>query len=55
MMSDRPALALGGQAGRTSGLRDFIEYAQEKGDVWFARRIDIAEHWLAQHPAEGVA
>ena len=31
-----------GQAGRTSGLREFIEYALEHGDVWFARRIDIA-------------
>ena len=34
-----------GQAGRTSALRDFIEYAQEKGDVWFTRRIDIANWW----------
>ena len=27
-----------GQAGRISALRDFLEYAHEKGDVWFARR-----------------
>ena len=26
-------------------LREFIEYAQKKGDVWFARRIDIANWW----------
>jgi peptidoglycan/xylan/chitin deacetylase (PgdA/CDA1 family) len=38
-----------GQAGRTSGLREFIEYAQQKGDVWFARRIDIAHWWLQHH------
>jgi len=38
-----------GQAGRTSALREFIEYALEKGDVWFARRIDIARWWLAHH------
>ena len=25
-----------GQAGRISALRDFLEYAHEKGDVWFA-------------------
>lgn len=38
-----------GQAGRTSALREFIEYALEKGDVWFARRIDIARWWLEHH------
>ena len=38
-----------GQAGRTSGLRDLIEYALGKGDVWFARRIDIARWWLQNH------
>jgi peptidoglycan/xylan/chitin deacetylase (PgdA/CDA1 family) len=38
-----------GHAGRASALREFIEYAQKKGDVWFARRIDIARHWLAHH------
>lgn len=38
-----------GQAGRASALRDFIEYALEKGDVWFARRIDVAEWWREHH------
>jgi allantoinase len=38
-----------GQAGRASALRDFLEYAHEKGDVWFARRIDIANWWLEHH------
>ena len=38
-----------GQAGRTSGLREFIEYAMGKGDVWLARRIDIARWWLEHH------
>ena len=38
-----------GQAGRASALRDFIEYAHDKGDVWFARRIDIANYWLEHH------
>ena len=37
-----------GQAARTSGLRDFIEYALGTGDVWFARRVDIARLWLDQ-------
>ena len=38
-----------GQAGRTSALREFIEYALEKGDVWFARRADIAQWWIDHH------
>lgn len=38
-----------GQAGRTSALREVIEYANAQGDVWFARRIDIAEWWLDHH------
>lgn len=37
-----------GQAGRTSALREFIQYAQSKGKVWFARRDDIAELWTDQ-------
>jgi peptidoglycan/xylan/chitin deacetylase (PgdA/CDA1 family) len=39
-----------GQAARTNALREFIEYAQAKGDVWFCRRMEIAEHWLKNHP-----
>jgi len=35
-----------GQAGRTSALRQLIEYVQEKDDVIFMRRIDIANWWL---------
>jgi peptidoglycan/xylan/chitin deacetylase (PgdA/CDA1 family) len=38
-----------GQAARVNALREFIEYAQEQGDVWFARRIDIARWWLDHH------
>jgi peptidoglycan/xylan/chitin deacetylase (PgdA/CDA1 family) len=38
-----------GQATRSSALRDFIEYALGKGDVWFARRSDIADWWLKHH------
>lgn len=38
-----------GQAGRTHALREIIEYALELGDVWFARRIDIARWWLQHH------
>jgi peptidoglycan/xylan/chitin deacetylase (PgdA/CDA1 family) len=38
-----------GQAGRASALREFIEYALALGDVWIARRIDIARWWLTHH------
>jgi peptidoglycan/xylan/chitin deacetylase (PgdA/CDA1 family) len=34
-----------GQPGRASALQALIEHAQRRGDVWFARRIDIAELW----------
>jgi len=43
-----------GQAARTGALREFIEYAQAKGGVWFARRSDIA-HWWNQHSEEFVS
>ena len=39
-----------GRPGRLASLQRFIEYARDHGDVWFARRIDIAKHWAAHHP-----
>ncbi len=39
-----------GRPGRIAGLRRFLEYARSHQDVWFARRIDIAEHWSETHP-----
>ena len=38
-----------GQAARISALRQFFDYALEKGGVWFARRIDIANWWNEHH------
>jgi peptidoglycan/xylan/chitin deacetylase (PgdA/CDA1 family) len=38
-----------GQAARTSALREFIEYGLAQGDVWFARRCDIATWWHEHH------
>lgn len=40
-----------GRPGRVMALKRFIDYAQSHADVWFARRIDIARHWAATHPA----
>lgn len=39
-----------GQAGRASALREFIEYAQAREGVWFARRKDIAQWFLDKYP-----
>ena len=38
-----------GRPGRIAALRRFLEYASSHADVWFARRIDIAEHWMKFH------
>lgn len=34
-----------GRPGRIAGLERLLEHIRGKGDVWFARRMDIAEHW----------
>jgi len=38
-----------GQPSRVSALREFLEYALQKDKVWIARRLDIANHWLANY------
>ncbi|GAB5468072.1 MAG: allantoinase PuuE [Rhodospirillales bacterium] len=38
-----------GQASRMQALRAFLDYALGKGDVWFCRRLDIAEWWHEHH------
>ncbi|MEB4593216.1 allantoinase PuuE [Candidatus Thiothrix sp. Deng01] len=39
-----------GRPGRFRALQRFVEYAQQQQDVWFCRRIDIARHWIKEHP-----
>jgi peptidoglycan/xylan/chitin deacetylase (PgdA/CDA1 family) len=41
---------LSGQAARASVVREFIDYALNKGRVWFAKREEIAHSWIAQFP-----
>ncbi|HZO79164.1 MAG TPA: polysaccharide deacetylase family protein [Solirubrobacteraceae bacterium] len=41
-----------GNPGRADALARFIDYAQSLGDVWFARRIDIANTFIQQQPAD---
>jgi len=42
-----------GRPGRIKALERFFQYVKSFDDVWFARRIDIAEHWRAQFPYQG--
>jgi allantoinase len=41
---------LAGRPARAAALARFLDYVQGHDQVWVARRIDIAEHWHAQHP-----
>ena len=52
MMSIGLHCRLAGRPGRAAAVQKFIEYAQSFQDVWFARRIDIAQHWIAHHPPQ---
>lgn len=40
-----------GRPGRAAALERFLDYVQSHDKVWVARRIDIARHWHAEHPA----
>ena len=39
-----------GRPARLASLARFLDYARSHDRVWFARRIDIARHWIATHP-----
>jgi peptidoglycan/xylan/chitin deacetylase (PgdA/CDA1 family) len=41
-----------GQPNRTWAVREFLSKARQDPRVRFMRRLDIAEHWLATHPAK---
>lgn len=49
MMSVGLHCRLVGRPGRIAALEKFVKYVKRK-NVWIARRIDIARHWLKQHP-----
>lgn len=42
---------IAGRPGRTIAVEQFLDHVVQSGDAWIARRIDIARHWLAEHPA----
>lgn len=39
-----------GRPGKIAGLKRFLDYAKSHKDVWFPRRIEIADHWKKTHP-----
>ena len=50
MMSVGLHCRLGGRPGRAAAHTRFLDYVQSKPKVWLPRRIDIARHWIANHP-----
>jgi peptidoglycan/xylan/chitin deacetylase (PgdA/CDA1 family) len=51
MMSVGLHCRIAGRPGRAAALARFLDYVRGHERVWVARRIDIARHWLARHPA----
>jgi peptidoglycan/xylan/chitin deacetylase (PgdA/CDA1 family) len=49
MMSIGLHLRITGHAARAQALSNFIEYAKSFPGVWFARRDEIANHWMENH------
>jgi len=50
MMSVGLHCRLAGRPGRAAAVERFLDYAYGHQQVWIARRIDIARHWIATHP-----
>jgi allantoinase len=51
MMSVGLHCRLAGRPGRIAGLKRFLDHVQSHDKVWICRRVDIARHWRAVHPA----
>jgi putative urate catabolism protein len=52
MMSVGLHMRLAGRPGRAGALERFLDYVKQFDDVWICRRVDIARHWIAEHPAD---
>ncbi len=50
MMSIGLHTRLAGRPGRAKALANFLDHMLAHDDVWVCRRIDIAHHWIANHP-----
>lgn len=53
MMSVGLHCRLSGRPGRTLALRRFLDHVTAHEQVWVARRLDIARHWMAVNPPPG--
>lgn len=42
---------IAGRPGRARAVAQFVDHVVASGDAWIARRVDIARHWAAEHPA----
>lgn len=51
MMSVGLHCRLIGRPGRAASLERFLDYVGSHSDAWVARRVDVAKHWRAVHPA----
>ena len=51
MMSIGLHLRVIGHPARITGLERFLDYVMTFNDIWVCKRIDIAKHWIATHPA----
>lgn len=51
MMSIGLHCRLAGRPARALALERFLDHVQKHDRVWVCRRIDIARHWIAHHPA----
>lgn len=52
MMSVGLHCRLAGRPGRAGAVARFLDYVQKFDRVWLARRIEIAQHWRENHPAD---
>ena len=53
MMSVGLHMRLIGHPARAAGLQRLLDYMMQRKDVWIARRVDIASHWVKTHPYPG--
>ena len=51
MMSIGMHCRLLGRPGRFAALQRFLDYVECHDRVWVCRRVDVARHWIARHPA----
>ena len=50
MMSVGMHCRLLGRPGRFKALQRFLDHIEKHDRVWVCRRVDIARHWIANHP-----